>query len=103
MLLLTTILANFVGATAQVLDTLLWLYMWIVIGRALVSWLSPDPYNPIVRFLYNATEPLMYRVRRLLPLFAGGIDFSPFIVILAIVFLQRFLVVTLYDLARSLR
>jgi YggT family protein len=93
------ILANFVLATARVLDVVLYLYMWIVIARALISWVNPDPSNPIVRFLYNATEPLLYRVRRGFPFFPGGIDFSPLIVIIAIYFLQVFLVQSLRDLA----
>ena len=97
------ILANLLIALAQVVDYLLWAYMWIVIARAVISWVNPDPYNPIVRFLYGATEPVLYRLRRALPLYGGGIDFSPIIVFVAIVFLQRFLVQSLYDLARSLR
>jgi len=97
------IFSNFLAAMASVLQLVLTLYMWIVIARALISWVNPDPYNPIVRFLYNATEPLLYRVRRTLPAFAGGIDFSPIIVILLIYFLQAFLVQSLRDLAFSLR
>jgi YggT family protein len=97
------ILANFLGALASVLQLILTVYMWIIIARALISWVNPDPYNPIVRFLYNATEPLLYRVRRSLPLFAGGIDFSPLIIILLIYFLQVFLVQSLRDLALSIR
>jgi YggT family protein len=77
--------------------------MWIVIARALISWVNPDPYNPIVRFLYNATEPLLYRVRRVLPVFAGGLDLSPLVVVVAIYFLQAFLVQSLRDLAFSIR
>ena len=97
------ILANLLVATASVLQLLLWLYMWIVIARAVISWVNPDPYNPVVRFLYNATEPLLYRVRRALPLFAGGIDFSPLLVLVAIYFLQVFLVQSLRDLALTIR
>lgn len=96
-------LANFLIALAQVLDIVLWAYMWIVVARALVSWVNPDPYNPIVRFLYAATEPLLYRIRRALPLYAGGIDFSPLIVFVGVIFLQRFLVRSLYDFAQSIR
>ena len=96
------VLANLLGAVADVLNLVLQLYMWILIARAILSWVSPDPRNPIVRFLYNATEPLLYRVRRVVPLFAGGIDFSPIVVIIGIVFLQRFLVVSLQQLAASL-
>ncbi len=97
------ILANFLVATAQALNLVLWLYMWIVIARALISWVNPDPGNPIVRFLYNATEPLLYRVRRSVPFFAGGIDFTPLIVLIAIYFLQAFLVQSLLDMASSMR
>lgn len=96
-------LANFLIALAQVLDIVLWAYMWIVVARALVSWVNPDPNNPIVRFLYAATEPVLYRIRRALPLYAGGIDFSPLIVFVGVIFLQRFLVRSLYDLAQSIR
>lgn len=97
------LLANFLMALATVLSMVLTLYMWLVIARAIVSWVSPDPYNPIVRFLYNATDPVLYRVRRALPVFAGGIDFSPILVILAIYFLEAFLVSSLRDLALSMR
>lgn len=97
------IVSNFLGAMAVVLQMILWLYMWIVIARALISWVNPDPYNPIVRFLYNATEPLLYRVRRVLPVFAGGLDLSPLVVVVAIYFLQAFLVQSLRDLAFSIR
>lgn len=97
------VLANFLVALAQILDFLLWAYLWIVVARAVVSWVNPDPYNPIVRFLYGATEPVLYRIRRVLPLYAGGIDFSPLIVFIAVIFLQRFLVASLYDLAQSIR
>jgi YggT family protein len=97
------IVANLVEALAAVLNTLLWLYMWIMIARAVISWVNADPYNPIVRFLYSATEPVLYRVRRLFPFYAGGIDFSPIIVFVVIYFLQLFLIRSLYDLAQSLR
>lgn len=97
------IFSNFLLATASVLQLVLTLYMWIVIARALISWVNPDPYNTIVRFLYSATEPLLYRVRRVLPIFFGGIDFSPLIVLFAIYFLQAFLVQSLRDLALSIR
>ena len=96
------ILSNFLAAWAQVLHLLLSIYMWIVIIRAVISWVNPDPYNPIVRFLHAATDPVLYRVRRSLPLYFGGIDFSPILVIVAIIFLQRFLVQSLFDLARNL-
>ena len=89
------ILANFLKATAFVLDSVLMIYMWIIIIRALASWLNPDPYNPIVQFLYSITEPVMYRVRQVLPMSGMGIDFSPIIIILAIMFLRMFLVQSL--------
>ncbi len=96
------IIANFLQALAAVLGMILNLYMWIIIARAVISWVNPDPYNPIVRFLYNATEPVLYRLRRSFPIFAGGIDFSPIVVLIIIYFLQLLLVQSLYDLARSI-
>ncbi len=96
------VLSNFLIAVAKILDIALTLYMWIIIGRAIISWVNPDPYNPIVRFLHSVTEPVLYAIRRRLPLFFGGIDFSPILVILAIIFLQSFLVQTLIQIARRL-
>jgi YggT family protein len=90
---------NFMMAIAQLIDFLLTAYMWIIIGRAVISWVNADPSNPIVRFLYDVTEPLLSRIRRLLPMNMGGIDFSPMILIMAIMFLQSFLVPTLKQLA----
>jgi YggT family protein len=97
------ILSNFLLATADVLSFVLEIYMFIVIARALISWVNPDPYNPIVRFLYSATEPLLYRIRRALPFAVGGLDFSPLVVLIGIIFLQHFLVPSLVDLASSIR
>jgi len=96
------VLGNLVSALASVLNMLLSAYMWIIIIRALISWVSPDPYNPIVQFLRAATDPVLYRVRRWLPVSFGGIDFSPLIVIAGIIFLQAFLVQSLLDLSRAL-
>jgi YggT family protein len=96
------VIGNFLVAVASILNMLLSVYMWIIVIRALISWVNPDPYNPIVQFLRAATDPLLYRVRRALPLNFGGIDFSPIIVIAGIMFLQTFLVQSLLDLARTL-
>jgi len=84
--------ANFIKASAQVLSIVLNIYMWVIIIRALLSWVNPDPYNPIVQFLYKATEPVLHKVRQWFPMRGMMIDFSPIIVILAIFFLQTFLV-----------
>ena len=97
------VVSNFLVALAKILNMALSLYMWIIIIRAVISWLNPDPFNPLVRFLTMVTEPVLYRIRRRLPLSLGGIDFSPIVVILAIVFIQSFLVQSLVDLARTLR
>lgn len=96
------VIGNFLLAVAQVLDIILSIYMWIIIIAALITWVNPDPYNPIVRFLYSVTEPVLRRIRRLLP-FHVGIDFSPMIAILGILFLKHFLVASLIDIARRLR
>jgi len=91
--------ANFLYGIAKVLSVALNLYMWIIIARALISWVNPDPYNPIVRFLISVTEPVLYFIRRKLPVYFGGFDFTPVIAILAIYFLQIFLVQSLIQLA----
>lgn len=96
------IVGNLIIALAQILHIVLNLYMWVVIARALLSWVNPDPYNPIVRFLYNVTEPVLYAIRRRVPMFFGGIDFSPMIVILVIYFLDSFLVPSLAQTALRL-
>ena len=95
------VVGNLLVALASVIGLVLNLYMWIIIARAVISWVNPDPYNPIVRFLYSITDPVLLAIRRRLPLSFGGIDFSPILVILTIIFLQRFLVASLHDLARQ--
>ncbi len=91
------VFGNLFSAIATVIDIILTAYMWIVIARAVISWVSPDPYNPIVRFLYAATEPVLLPIRRRLPVM--GIDFSPLIVIAAIYFVKIFVVNSLMDMA----
>jgi YggT family protein len=93
------VVSNFLMAIARILDIGLSLYMYIIIARAVISWVNPDPYNPIVRFLNSITEPVLFRIRKRLPLFFGGMDFSPIIVILAIVFIQSFVVQSLAQMA----
>lgn len=97
------VIGNFIAAVARIVDIGLTIYMWIIVIRAVLSWVNPDPYNPIVRLLYQVTEPVMALVRRWIPLRGMGIDFSPMIILLAIVFLQRFLVPSLVQLAYSFR
>ncbi|MFP3868486.1 MAG: YggT family protein [Desulfobacteraceae bacterium] len=94
------VLANFLNALAYVLSIILTVYMWLIIARAILSWVNPDPYNPIVRFLYNVTEPVLSYFRRRLPLVYGGLDLTPLLVLLVIVFCRYFIVQTLRDLAR---
>jgi YggT family protein len=91
------ILRDFLLAASVVLDYALWAYMWIIIIRALISWVNPDPWNPIVQFLHRVTEPVLRPIRRRLPM--TGIDISPIVVILAIMFLQVFLVRVLRETA----
>ncbi len=96
------LLANLLLVFAKITDILLTLYTYVIIGRAIISWVNPDPYNPIVSFLYRATEPVLHRVRSFLP-DLGGIDLSPLVVLLAVQFLQRFAVTSVYGLAWSLK
>ncbi len=95
-------LRHLIAALASILDLALNIYMWLIIARALLTWVNPDPYNPIVRFLYNVTEPVLGYLRRRVPLVFGGLDLSPLLVLAAIFFLQRFLVATLMELAARL-
>jgi YggT family protein len=97
------LIGNLLGATAKILDIALGIYMWVIIIRALLSWVNPDPYNVIVQFLYSITEPVMARVRQMLPMSGVGIDFSPIIVILGIIFLQEFVVKSLAMFAIQLQ
>ena len=92
------IVGYFLQALAAVLDVILTLAMIVVIARAVLSWVSPDPYNPIVRIINQISEPILYQVRRRVP-YIGGIDLSPLIVLLIIMFLNNFLVATLQRLA----
>jgi YggT family protein len=97
------VFGNFLSAFAKVLDMVLSLYMWLIIIRALASWFSPDPYNPIYQFLIRITEPVLGYIRRLLPVRAGMADLSPVVAILAIIFLKAFLVRTLFQISLSMR
>lgn len=96
-------IGNFIVALASILNMILTIYMWVVIARAVLSWVNPDPYNPIVRFIHNVTEPVLYQIRRRVPVNFGGIDFSPIIVILVIVFLSSWLVPSLGQFGAALR
>jgi YggT family protein len=89
-------------AIAKILDLVLLLFMWIVIARAVLSWVNPDPFNPIVRFIHNVTEPALYRIRALIPVSFGGMDFAPIIVLLGVMFLRTFVVSSLMRLSASL-
>ena len=96
-------LGTVVQAASFVIDTVLSIYFWIVIISALLSWVNPDPYNPIVRFLRGVTEPVFYRIRRWIPFaVVGGFDLSPIVVILAIQVCKIVVVQNLNRLAFSL-
>ena len=98
------ILSNFLTAAAHVLDVLLTILYWLILVRALISWVNPDPFNPIVEFLYKVTEPILYPIRKLFPFSLKlGIDISPIIAFLLILFFKSFLVRTLVELALRLR
>ena len=100
---MSSYLSLFLHALAQVLSIVFTMYMWIIIIRALLSWVNPDPNNPIVQFLYSITEPVLYRVRKAIPMPGMGLDLSPIIVILALIFLQTFLVGSLEHASVSLQ
>lgn len=98
------VLSNFLSAAAHVLEVGLTIFYWLILIRALISWVNPDPFNPIVQFLYKTTEPVLEPIRRLLPfVLRFGLDISPIIAFLGIMFLKSFLVKTLLELAFRLR
>lgn len=98
------VVSNFLIALANILDILFTILVWLIFIRAIISWVNPDPYNPIVQFLFKTTEPILYPIRKILPLdFRFGIDISPIIAFLILFFLKSFLVRTLFDLSVRLR
>ncbi len=98
------VLANFLSAIASIIDFLLTALYWIILVRALLSWVNPDPFNPIVQFLNKVTEPILDPIRKVLPpAFRFGIDISPIVAFLGIMFLRSFLVRTILDIAARIR
>lgn len=95
--------ANFVMALARILEILLTVCTWVIIARAVISWVNADPYNPLVQFLYKVTEPILSPIRRMLGTYAIGIDLSPMVAILIVMFLNNFLVRSLMEWAERLR
>lgn len=97
------IAGNLIGAIAKVTDMVLSFFIWVIVIRALISWVNPDPHNPIVQFLYRVTEPLLQPIRRLMgrTMMTTGIDLSPLVAILGIYFLKYFLITSLYQLAQQ--
>ena len=91
-----------INALASVIDYFLLIYFYLIIGRAIISWVNPDPYNPIVRFLYTVTEPVMRPARKIIPPLGGSLDISPIIVLILIQLLRSALNQLLFDLARSM-
>lgn len=92
-------LINLLEAVIYVVDTLLSVYSWVVIAVCLISFVNPDPYNPIVRILRNLTEPLLWRIRKWLPfVYVSGLDFSPIALLLGIQLVKMVLIKSLYQL-----
>jgi YggT family protein len=92
----------FIVAVANLVNLVLMAYMWIIIARAILSWVNPDPFNPIVRFLYRVTEPVLRPIRYRLPTTQMGLDLSPMVVLLVLYFLREFLVPVLYRMATEI-
>ena len=93
------VLSTFIQALAQILSMVINIYIWVVIIAALIAWVRPDPYNPIVQILYKLTEPLYAKIRRVIPTIIGGVDLTPILVILALKFIDLFVVQLLFSLA----
>lgn len=96
------ILRHFVEALIPILDIIFTAAYWLIIIRAIISWVNPDPYNPLVQFLYKTTEPMLAPFRRIVPVYSLGLDISPIFAIIVILFLQKFLIPTLYEIASKI-
>lgn len=96
------VLSNFLMSLAQLLEVVFTLLSWLIIVRALISWVSPDPFNPIVQFLYRATDPILAPIRKFLPAL-GPLDISPIVAFFILLFLKSFLVSTIMELAARVR
>lgn len=96
------VFGNIIMGLAKVLDVALDIYFWVIVIRALISWVNPDPYNPIVQFLQRMTEPVLRPIRKIAQPWRLGIDLSPLIAILIIYFLQYAVIKTLYRIGASL-
>ncbi len=96
------VLGNFIVAIAQIVGVILTILTWIIIIRALISWVNPDPYNSIVQFLYRVTEPILMPIRRILPAMAG-FDLSPIVALVGIMFIRSFVVQTLIEFGMRLK
>ena len=96
------ILGNFIAAIATILSYILSALYWLIIIRALLSWVNPDPFNPIVRFINTVTEPILEPFRRIIPSYKIGIDLSPIFALLLVWFLKLFLISSLMGIAARL-
>ena len=97
------IFGNLLLTVAEIVNMLLNVYYWVVIVAALISWVNPDPYNPVVRFLRTVTEPVFRPIRRLIGYRLGPVDISPLVVILGILFVQRFLVRSIIEIGHKIK
>jgi YggT family protein len=96
------VLGNFVFAVATILDWLASALNWLIIARAILSWVNPDPYNAVVQFLIRTTEPFLAPFRRMIPAYSVGIDFSPIFALIALWFVKLFFIRTLFTIAARL-
>lgn len=96
------VVGNFFQASAMLISWLIDILWWLIVIRALLSWVSPDPFNPIVRFIEGATEPLLAPLRQLLPPWKIGLDLSPLVALMFLYFMRTFLIQTLLDVAARL-
>jgi YggT family protein len=97
------VFGNLFSSIASILNLLLDLYFWVIFARAILSWIKPDPYNPIVRTICRLVDPLTYKISRIIPTRIGMVDVAPFILMLLIIFVQKFLVATLFDIGARMK
>jgi len=96
------VFSTLIEAVAQLLHMVISIYIWVIIIAALISWVKPDPYNPIIQTLYRLTEPAYAVVRKYIPTAIGGIDLAPIIIILGLQFFDLFIVKILFQMASNI-
>ena len=92
------VVLELVANLLMILNSIIMLYMWVIIIAALITWVQPDPYNPVVQLLYRLTQPAYNLVRRFIPTMFNGIDLAPLVIIIFLQIIQVFITAVIHSL-----